>query len=227
MNRMQAVNKTAHQTRVVIFWAMIVSLSLLLSHNAILYFTHGGEYGIIPEKSEARKDWIWTMSFYIHLPAGIICLAIPWLSFVRNIHPLFRNLHRIAGQIYSFITLIFVGPTGIYLALYAKGGGVTQVGFVLQGLLLSWYTYQGYALIRKGDSANHVNAMIRSYAVATVVLTFRVLHLIFFMLNLPYQDNYAASQWLGLTFNLLIAELIIIGRSKSIHQVKHKFYEAS
>jgi len=46
--------------------------------------------------------------------------------------------------------------------------------------------------------------------VATVVLSFRILHILFFLLKVPYQDNYAISQWLGLSSNLLIAELIIV-----------------
>ena len=61
-----------------ILWIPIVFFSLLLAHNAMLYFTHGGEYGILPEKLIARKDPLWNMAFYIHLPAGIICLLSPF-----------------------------------------------------------------------------------------------------------------------------------------------------
>lgn len=211
----------------VIFWTTIASLSLLLSHNAILYFTHGGEYGILPEKLAARSDWMWNACFYAHLPAGVLCLLTPWLSFARSTCSVLRRLHAVSGKIYIVITLIIVCPTGMYLGIYAKGGTITQVGFLLQGILLAWYTYRGFILIRQGDIENHINAMIRSYSVAAVVLTFRVLHLVFFVLHLPYQDNYAISQWLGLVFNLLVAELIIINRTKKFHQLKHKFYEAS
>jgi hypothetical protein len=42
-----------------------------------------------------------------------------------------------------------------------------------------------------------------------VVLTFRILHIIFFVLKVPYQDNYAISQWLGITVNLFIAEILV------------------
>jgi hypothetical protein len=191
-----------------LLWVAIIVFSLWLSHNAILYFTHGGEYGILPEKELARTDWLWNTSFYIHLPAGILCLILPWYSFARRVFRLEKG-HRVIGKLYHAITLFIVCPTGIYLAVYAKGGLATQVGFVLQGILLGWFTHSAVKAIRKGDTAVHVDHMIRSYAVATVVLTFRILHILFFFLDIPYKQNYAMSQWLGLSANLLIAELII------------------
>jgi hypothetical protein len=116
----------------------------------------------------------------------------------------------------------------MYLALYAKGGLITQVGFMLQGVLLGWFTYRGYKAIEKGDKMVHLHYMIRSYCVATVVLSFRILHILFFILKVPYQDNYAISQWLGLAGNALLAEVIIIFVSlkvRSIHSLKTHPYE--
>src|SRR5690606_20373313 len=86
------------------------------------------------------------------------------------------QLHQIVGKLYVWITLLLVCPTGMYLALYAKGGFITQTGFMLQGILLAWFTYKGYAAIQQKDKAGHVQYMIRSYAAATVVLSFRIFH---------------------------------------------------
>jgi uncharacterized membrane protein len=192
-----------------ILWVPLIFFALLLSHNAILYFTHGGEYGILPEKRVAQQDPFWKVAFYIHLPSGIICLLSPIVLFLRRFIKRGLSVHRFIGKIYVWITLLVVCPTGLYLALYAKGGLITQVGFILQGILLALFTYLGYVAIRGGDKAGHFRYMIRSYAVASVVLTFRILHILFFLWNVPYHDNYAISQWLGLFGNLLIAELIV------------------
>jgi hypothetical protein len=204
-----------------ILWVPLIFFSILLSHNAILYFTHGGEYGILPEKNEARADVFWNIAFYIHLPTGIICLLSPVILFCRRFFKRGLSLHRLIGKIYVWTTLIFVCPTGMYLALYAKGGLVTQIGFMLQGILLAVFTYLGYKSIERGDKVQHFQYMIRSYAVATVVLSFRILHILFFLWNVPYVDNYAISQWLGLFWNLLFAEVIIlwidIKSKKSLH----------
>jgi hypothetical protein len=192
-----------------VLWSCIAFLSILLAHNATLYFTHGGEYGILPEKRVARMDWLWNLCFYIHLPSGVLCLLLPWFSFARKFCRITRTFHSKIGAIYTWITAAVVCPTGMYLALYAKGGLITSAGFMLQGALLGYFTIRGYQSIKQGNKQYHIQSMIRSYSVATVVLTFRVLHLAFFFMNVPYADNYAISQWLGLTINLLIAETII------------------
>lgn len=195
---------------VTLLWVPLIFFSLLLSHNAMLYFTHGGEYGILPEKLDAQQDIVWLAAFYVHLPSGVICLLSPIFLFTRRFFKGALPLHKIVGKVYVWVTLIIVCPTGMYLALYAKGGFITQVGFLLQGILLAVFTYRGYRSIGRGDKVEHFHNMIRSYAVATVVLSFRIFHILFFLLNVPYHDNYAISQWLGLFGNLLLAELIIL-----------------
>jgi hypothetical protein len=199
-----------------LLWLGIVFFSTLLIHNALLYFTHGGEYGILPEKLEAREDWLWNFCFYVHLPSGILCLVLPWVSFTRRWMKGYISLHRHAGKLYLWISAFVVCPTGMYLALYAKGGLITKSGFLIQGILLAFYSLKGYRSIKAGDIPHHVDYMIKSYSVATAVLTFRILHILFFFLQVPYQDNYAISQWLGLTLNLLIAECIVTIRSQSL-----------
>jgi uncharacterized membrane protein len=193
-----------------LLWAPVIFFSLLLSHNAILYFTHGGEYGILPEKAAARKDLLWNIAFYTHLPTGIVCLLTPVALFTRRIFKRGLAFHRIVGKLYVWTTLLIVCPTGMYLALYAKGGLITQTGFMLQGILLATFTYLAYKAILRGDKTRHFHYVIRSYAVASVVLTFRILHILFFLWSVPYHDNYAISQWLGLSGNLLFAEIIIL-----------------
>ena len=192
-----------------LLWVPLIFFSLLLSHNAMLYFTHGGEYGILPEKRVAQQDIFWNVAFYVHLPTGVICLLSPIALFTRRFFKRALGLHQVVGRIYVWVTLTLVCPTGMYLACYAKGGFITQVGFMLQGILLAVFTYRGYQAIAGGDKAGHFHYMIRSYAIASVVLSFRILHILFFLLNVPYQDNYAISQWLGLFGNFLVAELII------------------
>jgi uncharacterized membrane protein len=206
-------SKVMSLVTVLLFWVPMMLLSLLLIHNAMLYFTHGGEYGILPEKVVARQDLVWRVCFYLHLPFGSICLFIPSVLLMRNMIPLKVALHRAIGKLYVYSTLAIVCPTGICLALYAKGGLVTQVGFVLQGILLYYFTWRGLQAILKGQIQEHRRMMVRSYAVAAVVISFRVLHIIFFLINVRYQDNYALSQWLGLTGNILLAEILLISRN--------------
>jgi hypothetical protein len=201
-----------------VLWIPILFFSGLLTHNAALYFTHGAEYGILPEKTLARQDILWNFAFYIHLPAGIICLFAPVLLFARRFYKKGLELHRKIGKLYVWVTLLLVCPTGMYLALYAKGGFITQAGFMLQGILLGIFTYSGYQAILKGNKNDHVNYMMRSYAIATVVLSFRIFHILFFLWKVPYHDNYAMSQWLGMGANAFLVELFILIKNIKISQ---------
>jgi hypothetical protein len=223
------IGRIIHYLLLVVLWVPLIGFSLLLTHNALLYFTHGGEYGILPEKLVARTDVLWNAAFYIHLPFGILCLLLPLLSFSKRLFKTSTHFHSIIGRAYVWITVCIVCPTGMYLALYAKGGLITQIGFMIQGVLLALFTWRGYKAIQSGEKVIHMQAMIRSYAVATVVLSFRIFHILFFILRVPYGDNYAISQWLGLTTNLLLAEIIILYISIKKHRslnIKSKYYEA-
>lgn len=205
-----------------VLWTPVVFFSFLLTHNAILYFTHGGEYGILPEKIVARQDLLWNISFYIHLPSGILCLCAPLVLFIGRLFHLPRIWHKTIGKWYVWMTLLLVCPTGVYLALYTKGGLSTQLGFMVQAVLLAWFTYQGYKAIGRGDKQAHADAMIRSYSIATVVLSFRIFHILFFIWKVPYQDNYAMSQWLGVACNSLLAEICIYFKNYRIKNVNLK-----
>lgn len=143
----------------------------------------------------------------------------------------FKNslkLHRKIGKLYTRITLLCVCPTGMYLALYAKGGLITQIGFMIQGILLGLFTYRGYQAIIRGDQSGHLAFVARSYAMAAVVLSFRILHILFFLWKIPYHINYALSQWLGLAGNALLTEMIILYldyKIKNGYHLKQKMYE--
>jgi uncharacterized membrane protein len=218
--QLMKTNLQAYQGLALLFWIAIIFLSMLLAHNAALYFTHGGEYGIMPEKAYARKDLAWLVCFYLHLPFGVICLLAPILLLTKNVFPTGVKFHRLLGKAYVYTTIAIVCPTGIYLALYAKGGLITQMGFLVQAILLGLFTWLGLKAVINGNIGLHRRMMIRSYATGAVVLTFRLLHLVFFLFDVPYQDNYALSQWLGITGNALTAELFIF--ITSINSFKHK-----
>ncbi len=201
-------------------WGPIVFFSSLLIHNSLLYYTFDNEYGILPEKAQAMKDPVWVFSLYVHIISGVLCLSIPVFSFLGKYIGLGIRAHRAIGKLYVLLSLFIVAPTGMYLALYAKGGFIAQAGFMAQGILLSFFTYRGYKTILQGNKTAHIQWMIRSYAMASAVLSFRIFHIAFFFTTIPYEDLYGLSQWLSVVVNALIAETIIAYRfptTKIIH----------
>lgn len=189
-------------------WIPILFFSSLLIHNGLLYYRFDMDYGILPEKQEAMKDDLWLVCFYIHVVAGVVCLIIPVVNIIGRHLGLSLRWHQMLGKLFVNNNIMVVAPTGMYLATYAKGGIWAELGFICQGILLVYFSYVGMRAV-KTSIFEHIKHMMRAYAVALSVLTFRILHVIFIIIKIPYQDNYAISQWLSITLNLAIVELII------------------
>jgi hypothetical protein len=168
------------------------------------------DYGILPEKREAEQDILWKISLYSHVVAGVVVLAIPLISFLGKKCNISTRIHALVGNWYVKLGLYLILPTGIYLALYAKGGLATQIGFLAQALAFGFFTWQGWRAAQNGQMTLHRNAMIRSYAMMAAVLSFRLLHILFFFVQIPYEQNYAMSQWMSLLLNSFLAELAIV-----------------
>ena len=217
---MNAVIRSKHIVNVLI-WTPVLVLSGLLIYNSLLYYFNGLDFGILPEKTEAMKDDLWTVCFYVHVGFSCLILALPLYQFwVKIRNRATRSRHALIGKIYVYTTLLIVCPTGIYMSFYAKGGNWTKLGFFVQGLTLFWFTWKGFQEIRKGNTKAHVEWMIRSYLLTLSALTFRLYHLLFHYIGLEYYDNYNASQWLSVMGNILLAEFIIqrIRNKKAIQQ---------
>ncbi len=202
-------------------WATIMFFALLLVHNALLYFSFDPSYGILPEKDLNLIKGGWYLPlFYIHVFFGIICLITPVLLFWGRQIKLSHSKHRLIGNFYVWSNILVLCPTGVYLALFAKGGTLAQVGFIVQGILVALFSFYGYKSTIK-SKMEHIQWMIRSYALATAVLTFRIFHILFMIWQLPYQDNYWLSQWLSMLGNGLLGELACWFIARQIAQSKN------
>jgi hypothetical protein len=96
------------------------------------------------------------------------------------------------------------------MSFWAKEGFWSGVGFFVTGVALSITTLKGLQTYKHGNIRGHVEWMTRSYAVATSAITFRLIHFLFYEINLIYHFNYVMSVWLSLFINLLLAEISII-----------------
>ena len=80
-----------------------------------------------------------------------------------------------------------------------------------------WFitTFYGLSTILKKNVIGHKIWMIRSYAMAMTAVTFRIYHILFFMLGWDHLENYELSLWISVIGNMLIAEWIIYRKSKN------------
>ncbi|MEM9236074.1 MAG: DUF2306 domain-containing protein, partial [Verrucomicrobiota bacterium] len=134
------------------------------------------------------------------------------LQFSRRLLRSIPSLHRWLGRIYVYSVLGLVGPTGLYLALFAKGGFWGRAGFLLLGILTMHFTLQGFVALRRGgrDMTRHFEFMIRSFAMLASAITFRIGHLGFHLLGVDDRTNYLVSLWLSILGNAAVAEAVVL-----------------
>lgn len=200
-------------------WAVriagVVTLGLcgLILVESLPYFTSRTDPDFFLEKRPVSSENLWRSCFYAHVLGGIVCLVSAPFLFWSRVRERFPGLHRGLGRIYGAAVLGAAGPTGLYLALHAKGGLPGRAAFLVLGILWWGATARGVQAILAGRATAHRRWMVRSYALALSAVSFRVFHLAFFWAGLASEANYALSLWLSLGASLVGGEAFVRRRS--------------
>ncbi|MCX6180963.1 MAG: DUF2306 domain-containing protein [Bacteroidetes bacterium] len=202
-----------------LLWIPIVFFSILMAMNTWNFFYFDTTRGFLSEKTEALKDVLWLPLFYIHISSGILLLLVPIVNFSRRLLRCFPKMHVTVGKIYVYLALYLVAPSGMYLSFFAKEGFWSMLGFFVTGLCLVFFTYWGWVAMKKNNVWEHIEWMSRSYAVVASAITFRILHIVFYLWDVDYHYNYILSVWLSLLINLLLVEIMLLKK----HEIKALF----
>jgi len=192
----------------------VVACGVILLSNTI-YFDGGAPPRFLLEKGDWTRNPWWLAAFYFHVVGASICLAagtpLMFPEWTRS-HPAW---HRRLGYVYLNAVLWMAAPSGLALALVAKGGLWGTTGFALAGVLWWQTTWSGYRAIRRGDISAHVRAMVRSYSWALSAPAFRAIQAVLFLLGLEDAPNYIVSLWLSIAASVWLAESFLY-RSRRI-----------
>lgn len=196
-------------------WLGFLAGCVLILGNTYIDFRPGGEGVFIEQKGEAGRQTLWLFSLRLHVLAGAICLLACLPQFSRSLLRRVPSLHRTCGKIYAASVLLLLAPTGIHLALSAKGGIPGQSGFLLLGIGTFFTTLRGVTAIRGRNLDMHRRWMTRSFALVATAVTFRIYHVAFFHAGLADETNYVASLWLSILGNAAAAEWILRRRAEA------------
>ena len=199
-----------------IAWGALLAGTLLILENSVADFGPEGRGVFVAQKGEIGQQPLWQFSLRLHVVAGIVCLLSVLPQFSRKLRCRIPALHRGCGRAYAASVLLFLCPTGLYLAFFAKGGPPGVAGFLLLGAATFHATLRGVTAMfgPSRDLAAHRRWMTRSFALAASAVTFRALHFLFFEAGVPEEVNYVASLWLSILGNAAVAELILRRRSR-------------
>jgi hypothetical protein len=198
-----------------LFWIPVIAFSLLLIYNTIPYFSFSKDLDFIRERSFLFQSSIYNACFYLHIAAGSFCIATALVQFSGFILKKRKAIHVWSGRIYVFVVLILGAPTGLYMSFFAKGSFYERMLFMFMALFWFFTTFKGLSTILKRNVLAHKIWMMRSYSMAMTAVTFRVYHIMFFMLGWSHLENYEISLWISVVGNMLVAEWLIYRKSRS------------
>ncbi len=208
-----------------LFWTPVAACSLLLVYNTLPYFSFAKSFPFIEERSFLFQNGFYTACFYLHIAAGSICIAGALILFSRYIMKKSKPIHRITGKIYVAAVLFIGAPTGLYMAFFAKGTYWERVLFMFMATWWFITTYQGLMKIHQRNVLAHKIWMIRSYSMAMTAVTFRVYHILFYLVGWGHLENYEISLWISVIGNMLVAEWIIFRQSKNYLKAVQSFFK--
>ena len=200
---------------VILFWMPIFFFSLLIIYNTIPYFNFKKDFIFITERAVLFLQPVYKYCFYIHIFAGMFCIATALLQFSSFILKKRKTVHKWAGRIYVLVVILFAAPTGLYMSFFAKGQIAEKCLFMFMAMSWFYFTVRGFTTALKNNFIQHKVWMIRSYTMALTAVTFRVYYIVFYLFNVELMKNYEISLWISVLGNLLVAEAIIFFQTKN------------
>jgi len=195
---------------------LAVALLVLAFAGLMAYKTYpylGFEKGIefLTTKSDEVNDHpVFRLGFYVHITTSLVVLLAGLLNLLPFVAAQGPRLHRRLGKVYIIGILGLAAPSGLILAYFANGGLVSQVGFSLQCLVWWLSTWKAYRAARQRHWAQHVDWMLRSYAVTLAALALRsegyFMHYVF---DTKPIETYLTITWLSWVGNLILMEILL------------------
>lgn len=189
---------------------ILIFFSLLMLQITLQYVPAGREIAFLRIKQMALLEPFYFESFYAHVYSSMFALIAGFTQFSGKLRRDHKGLHRAMGYVYILVVLVFSGPTGLYMGVYANGGWTSQLAFVLLAILWWLFTFLALKSAWKRDFQGHEKWMIRSYALTLSAITLRLWKWGIVVVFEPRpMDVYRWVAWLGWVVNLCVAEVII------------------
>ena len=189
---------------------LYVYFSWLLIQISLQYIPYNTDVAFLRIKQDVIDLPFYKLAFFMHVYSAVLVLPAGLTQFSVFIRKKYPVLHRYNGWLYSIVVIFIAGPGGLYMGIYANGGVLSQISFVLLAVL--WISFTAIALYKavKGNYKSHREFLIRSFALTLSAITLRAWkYLLVYLLHPRPMDVYQAVAWLGWIPNLIIAELII------------------
>lgn len=194
-----------------IIWGSYFYFSFLLLLITLQYIPYNTDVAFLRIKQDEIALDYYKIAFFTHVYTSIFLMILGFLQFSKTIKRKYIKIHRWSGRVYAVIILFLSGPSGLVMSYHANGGILSKTAFVILSLLWMSFTFLSVYYVLKKDIINHQKFAIRSFALTLSAISLRLFKYIIVFLFQPQQmEVYRIVAWLGWTFNLIVAEIIIL-----------------
>jgi hypothetical protein len=160
------------------------------------------------EKLPLPLEDVWMLALKVHVVAAAFCLPACLLLVSTTVLRRAPRLHRWLGRVTAAALLLALVPSGFYLSLFAKGGVVSTVGFMLSGAIVAFAMVQGVRLARARRFLEHRRWVWHVLAQLSVAVTSRAMLFAFDAAGVDERLAYFVSLWLPVVGSFALVELL-------------------
>lgn len=185
------------------------SYLLILLSLPYIHFEKNVEF-LLTKQLIYHLKW-WKYSFYVHVFSSPVVILTGLVQFSKYLLQHYPRFHRFCGKTYLVFVVFISGPSALLMALYANGGYLAQISFVVLSTLWMVFSVLSYVKIRSGKIELHANWMLRSYALTLSAVSLRFYAYLFdvFNVGITPKETYILIAYLSWIPNLILAELLI------------------
>jgi uncharacterized membrane protein len=172
--------------------------SLAITWSSAVYFDADEYAPFLLEKLELGlpNEERYIHALQLHVVAAAFALPACLLLLSRTLMRRLPIVHRWLGRLTGTVTLFALVPSGFYLSLFAKGGKLGTLGFMLSGAIIFVAMVQGVRAARAGRFAAHRRFVLHVVAQMAVAVVSRAMLFAADAAAFDHDTSYLVSLWL-------------------------------
>jgi len=179
--------------------------SALITLMSLPYFDFETLPPFVIEKLPLRFESLWLGALRIHVAAAALSFPLCLLLMTRALQRR-ATWHRRLGRVSGALVLVALVPSGVVLALDAKGGPLVTAGFLLSAAIVAGAMIIGVQAARRRDLALHARAMRHVIGQMSVAVVSRALIVALDAVGVDPDSAYVAALWAPVLASVAVVE---------------------
>jgi uncharacterized membrane protein YozB (DUF420 family) len=199
---------SGHAAKVVFVLTMALGAATV-AFTSLPYFFGDELHPFILEKLPVLYEDVWMLALLAHVASAVFALPACLVLLSRTVLRRFPALHRNLGRLTAVVILTALVPSGLYLALFAKGGGIVTAGFALSAFIVVIAMLHGVRTAWRREVRAHRNAMAHVTAQLSVAVTSRLMLVGLDMAGVTPETAYIVALWIPVVVSAVCVEFVV------------------